>query len=355
MTNKSKNNIGNFFEDFSINQTIEHSTPRTITHGDSSLYTALYGTRFALHSSNEFAKELKLDQSPIDDFLLFNMAFGKTVPDISLNALANLGYADCKFLKPVYPGDTIKSVSHVIGLKENSNGETGVVYVNSISTNQNNEVVLDFKRWVMIKKKVKGVDNTETVLPTLPTELSKDEVKDIALSYNFDVTNFNFTDSGSTSNFEDYNIGEKIDHIDGITVEEAEHMLATKLYQNTAKVHFNHYYEKDGKFGKRIVYGGHVISLARSLSYNGLANAFKIIAINGGTHASPCFAGKTVFAWSEIIDVMEISDSIGAIRIKTNGIGDAPASEFQHQNEDGKFNQNVLLSLDYWALIPKKK
>jgi len=175
------------------------------------------------------------------------------------------------------------------------------------------------------------------------------------LSYNFDVTNFNFTDSGSSSNFEDYNIGEKIDHIDGITVEEAEHMLATKLYQNTAKVHFNHYYEKDGKFGKRIVYGGHVISLARSLSYNGLANAFKIIAINGGTHAYPCFAGKTVFAWSEIIDVMEISDSIGAIRIKTNGIGDAPASEFQHQNEDGKFNQNVLLSLDYWALIPKKK
>ena len=184
---------------------------------------------------------------------------------------------------------------------------------------------------------------------------SKDEVKDIALSYNFDVTNFNFTDSGSSACFEDYNIGEKIDHIDGITVEEAEHMLATKLYQNTAKVHFNHYYEKDGKFGKRIVYGGHVISLARSLSYNGLANAFKIIGINGGVHASPCFAGKTVFAWSEIIDIMEISDSIGAIRIKTNGIGDAPASEFQHQNDDDKFNQNVLLSLDYWALIPKKK
>jgi 2-methylfumaryl-CoA hydratase len=117
------------------------------------LYTALYGTRFALHSSNEFAKELALRESPIDDFLLFNIAFGKTVPDISLNALANLGYADCKFLKLVYPGDTIKSTSHVIGLKENSNGETGVVYVNSICTNQNNEVVLDFKRWVMVKKK----------------------------------------------------------------------------------------------------------------------------------------------------------------------------------------------------------
>ena len=355
MTLETKNSIGNFFEDFSINQKIEHATPRTITHGDASVYTSLYGTRFALHSSNEFAKNLKLKGSPIDDFLLFNIAFGKTVPDISLNALANLGYADCKFLAPVYPGDTIKSISHVIGLKENSNGETGVVYVNSISTNQKNDIVLDFKRWVMIKKKTKGASNTETTLPLLPIELSKDEVKQIALSYKFDVSNFNFIESGSEAFFEDYSIGEKIDHIDGMTVEEAEHMLATKLYQNTSKVHFNHYYEKEGRFGKRIVYGGHVISLVRALSYNGLANAFKVIAINGGAHASPCFAGKTVFAWSEVIDTMEISESIGAVRIRTNGIGDAPAAEFQHQNEDGKFNSNVLLSLDYWALIPKKK
>ena len=95
-------------------------------------------------------------------------------------------------------------------------------------------------------------------------------------------------------------------------------MLASKLYQNTSKVHFNHYYEKEVRFGKRIVYGGHVISLARSLSFNGLANAFKIIAINGGAHAAPCFAGKTVFAWSEIIDTMDINDTTGALRIRMN-------------------------------------
>ena len=355
MTLENKNSVGNFFEDFSINQTIQHATPRTITQGDASLYSAIYGSRFALQSSNEFAKNLKLKESPIDDFLLFNIAFGKTVSDISLNALANLGYADCKFLTPVYPGDTIKSVSHVIGLKENSNGETGVVYVNSVSTNQNNEVVLDFKRWVMIKKRSKGMSSIETIIPELPIELSKDKVKEIALTYNFDVSNFDLTDSGSDACFEDYSVGEKIDHIDGMTVEEAEHMLATKLYQNTAKVHFNNFYEKEGRFGKRIVYGGHVISLSRSLSFNGLANTFKIIAINGGAHASPCFAGKTVFAWSEIIDTMDINESIGAVRIRTNGIGDAPASEFQHKNTDGKFDKNVLLSLDYWALIPKKK
>ena len=350
----SKYKIGNFFEDFSMGQKISHATPRTITLGDCSLYTALYGSRYALHSSNEFAKQLSLEESPVDDFLLFNIAFGKTVPDISLNAIANLGYAECKFLKPAYPGDTITSHSEVIGLKENSNGDNGVVYVHSTGLNQKNEAVIDYKRWVMVRKKNKSLPKIETVIPKLNSEVTKEEVIAISKDYQFEMKNYDFTAAGSDLVFEDYKIDEKINHIDGITVEEAEHMMATKLYQNNAKVHFNHFVEKGGRFGKRIVYGGHVISLTRSISFNGLSNAFKIIAINGGTHASPCFAGKTVFAWSKIIEKVDVSDTLGALRIRTNGLGDAQPYQFQHQDQNGKFNSDVLLSLDYWALVPKK-
>ena len=350
----SKYKIGNFFEDFSMGQKISHATPRTITLGDCSLYTALYGSRYALHSSNEFAKQLSLEESPVDDFLLFNIAFGKTVPDISLNAIANLGYAECKFLKPAYPGDTITSYSEVIGLKENSNGDNGVVYVHSTGLNQNKEAVIDYKRWVMVRKKNKSLPKIETVIPKLNSEVTKEEVIAISKDYQFEMKNYDFTAAGSDLVFEDYKIDEKINHIDGITVEEAEHMMATKLYQNNAKVHFNHFVEKGGRFGKRIVYGGHVISLTRSISFNGLSNAFKIIAINGGTHASPCFAGKTVFAWSKIIEKVDVSDTLGALRIRTNGLGDAQPYQFQHQDQNGKFNSDVLLSLDYWALVPKK-
>ena len=351
----SKYKIGNFFEDFSMGQKISHATPRTITLGDCSLYTALYGSRYALHSSNEFAKQLSLKESPVDDFLLFNIAFGKTVPDISLNAIANLGYAECKFLKPAYPGDTITSHSEVIGLKENSNGDNGVVYVHSTGLNQKNEAVIDYKRWVMVRKKNKSLPKIESVIPKLNSEVTKEEVIAISKDYQFEMKNYDFTAAGSDLVFEDYKIDEKINHIDGITVEEAEHMMATKLYQNNAKVHFNHFVEKGGRFGKRIVYGGHVISLTRSISFNGLSNAFKIIAINGGTHASPCFAGKTVFAWSKIIEKVDVSDALGALRIRTNGLGDAQPYQFQHQDQNGKFNSDVLLSLDYWALVPKKK
>ena len=354
-TSSSKYKIGNFFENFKLGQKIIHATPRTITYGDCALYTALYGSRYALHCSDEFAKKLSLEKSPIDDFLLFNIAFGKTVPDISLNAIANLGYAECKFLKPAYPGDTISSTSEVIGIKENSSGENGVVYVHSVGTNQHDEPVIDYKRWVMVRKKNRNLNKAEPSIPELNKELTSEEVVEIAKKYDFDCTGYDYKASGSDLCYEDYSINEKINHIDGMTVEEAEHMMATKLYQNNAKVHFNHFVEKGGRFGKRIVYGGHVISLTRALSFNGLSNAFKIIAINGGTHASPCFAGTTVFAWSLILDKVEVSESLGAIRVRTNGIGDAQAYQFQHQDSNKRFDPSVLLSLDYWALIPRKK
>ena len=115
---------GRFFEDFRIGETIRHATPRTLTAGDASLYSSLYGSRFAPQSAETFAQAIGYPGSPIDDLLAFHIVFGKTVPDISLNAVANLGYADCRFLKPVYSGDTLSSVSEVIGLKENSNRQS---------------------------------------------------------------------------------------------------------------------------------------------------------------------------------------------------------------------------------------
>ena len=337
---------GNFFEDFSLGQKIVHATPRTITAGDQALYTALYGSRFALQSSDEFAKAIGYPQSPLDDLLVFNIVFGKTVPDISLNAIANLGYAECGFSKAVYPGDTVSAQSEVIGLRENSNGKTGTVYVRSHGTNQHGEDVLSFVRWVMVRKRDERSAPPVTYVPEL-LNVAKIEVDIPRLN----ITKWDFAHSGSRHRYVDYAIGEKIDHLDGITVEEAEHQLATRLYQNTARVHFNQFAESSGRFGRRLVYGGHVISLARALSFNGLANAFLIAGINAGRHIAPLFAGGTVFAWSEIID-KTTHDDVGALRIVTRATRDLPCGEFP--TEDGTPEKpGVILELDYWALIPR--
>ena len=121
-------------DSFTVGQVIEHATPRTVTEGDRALYGALYPTRFAIPSSATFAASVGLEPHPVEELIGFHIAFGKTVPDVSLNAVANLGYAECRFHRPIHPGDTLRTRSEVIGLKENSNGKTGVVYVRSTCT-----------------------------------------------------------------------------------------------------------------------------------------------------------------------------------------------------------------------------
>ncbi len=346
-----KTSAGNFFEDFLVSQTIRHAVPRTLTTGDGALYTALYGTRFAVQSSTAFARHIGYPQSPLDDMLVFHIVFGKTVPDISLNAIANLGYADCRFHHPVFPGDSLEARSQVIGLKENSSGDTGIVYVRSSGFNQHGTLVLDYVRWVMVRKRDKTTPRVPDAVLELPRALHADELGDACPV--IEPRNYDCALSGSPHLWSDYVRGEKIDHGDGMTVEEAEHQMATRLYQNTAKVHFNQFSEGQGRFGRRLIYGGHVISLARALSFNGLANGFHIAAINSGRHVAPLFAGETVFAWSEVMDCASIPgrDDVGALRLRTIATKDHPCKDFPLMEGDA-YHPAVILDLDYWVLMP---
>ncbi len=349
----NKTNPGNFFEDFSLGQELIHATPRTVTEGDVALYTALYGPRFAVQSADTFAMGLGYDAAPLDDLLVFHVVFGKTVPDISLNAVANLGYARGRFGVPVYPGDTLRTTSRVIGLKENSNGKTGVVYVNSVGVNQNDEVVCDYCRWVMVNKKDPSAPAPEATLPDLPDRVAPE---DLYVPDRLDMADYDTALSGSPHLWDDYAVGEKIDHVDGMTIEEAEHMMATRLYQNTAKVHFNQFEQDKGRFGRRLIYGGHVISLARALSFNGLGNAFTVAAINAGAHSNPTFAGNTIHAWSEVLESAALPgvEDLGALRLRTVATKDRACADFPYKTEDGKYDPSVVLDLDYWVLMPRK-
>src|SRR4051794_24056425 len=172
----SKSNSGNFFEDFRLGQVIRHATPRTLTTGDAALYTALYGSRFAVQSSDAFARAIGYLCAPLDDLLVFHIVFGKTVPDISLNAVANLGYADCRFVAPVYPGDTLNATSEIIGLKENSNRKTGIVHVRTRGFRHDGGEVLRYVRWVMVRKRDEAAPAPAEHVPAFPDAV---EVSDL--------------------------------------------------------------------------------------------------------------------------------------------------------------------------------
>jgi len=342
----TKTNPGRFFEDYRVGQVIEHAVPRTVSGGERALYHALYPSRHAVYSSDEFAKLCGLHESPMDDMITFHTVFGKSVPDVSLNAVANLGYAEGRFHQPVWRGDTLLARSEVIGLKQNSSGKTGVVYVRTEGRNQHGSVVLDYVRWVMVRKNDMDAPAPDPVVPELSRVVDPGS---LILPEGLDFSHYDFTLAGERHRLGDYAVGEVIDHVDGVTIEEAEHMMATRLWQNTSKTHFDVTPRADRR---RLIYGGHVMSMARALSFNGLANAQMIVAINGGSHANPCFAGDTVRAWSEVLDVAETAaPGVGAIRLRLVAVKeDRRVGELT--DAEGKYLPHVLLDLDYWALMP---
>ena len=177
-------------------------------------------------------------QSPLDDWLVFHVVFGKTVPDISLNAVANLGYADGRFLKPVYPGETLSAVSEVIGLKESSNRQTGIVYVRSTGFDAARRAgadLLPLGAGAQARPGGAGAGRARAG-PAEGGRACGARRRPARRSMPPPTTSRSpaaRTASATTPS------ARRIDHVDGMTVEEAEHQLATRLYQNTAKVHFD--------------------------------------------------------------------------------------------------------------------
>ena len=360
----TKTNNGRFFEDFTLNEVILHATPRTITAGDCSIYIALYGSRNPLHCSEPFAQSLGYKTTPVDDLLAVHIAFGKTVPDISVNAVANLGYADVRLIQPVFVGDTLTTSSQVIGLKQNSNGKSGIVWVRSTAVNQHNHPVLSLVRWVMVHKKTvqNDQDSTvpETTIPQLPAFVAPEN---LSLPSRISTQNFDAKITGGQYFWEDYQVGERLNHTAGLTINDSDHSLATHLYQNNARLHFENLYFPNVNVmdaaqlqkGIRLVYGGVAISMCRALSFEGLENALSILAINAGAHANPVFAGDTIYCATEVLDSWHLQNSdFGALRLRMVGIKNMLPSALAEFKTDKDYHPNVVLDLDYTVLMPKK-
>jgi 2-methylfumaryl-CoA hydratase len=348
-----KDRAGNYFEDFRLGIRIRHATPRTLTEGDRSLYIGLTGSRMALGTAETNAQQLGFERRPLEDLLVFNTAFGKTVPDISLNAVANLGYADVRFTADVYPGDTLVVESEVIGLKENSNRRSGVVYVRSTAKNQHGLEVLTWIRWVMVHKRDHNAVCAELVVPAMDAVVSPAQLP--RRQYTTLVRNI-VKMTGAGELWDDYAIGERIDHPGAMTLNDSDHSIATRLYQNTAKAHFDGF--AMAAVGGRLVYGGHIISLCKALAYDGFENVLSIAAINGGSHVNPTFAGDTIACATMVLDKIELGVShVGALRLRMIGVKDATASSVVFIDAaQGRqaYPPSVVLDLDYTIVIPRK-
>ena len=133
----------------------------------------------------------------------------------------------------------------MIGLKENSSRKTGVVYVRSTGFKQDGTKVLDYVRWVMVRKRDEAAAAPGDLVPELPKAVDPATLggacPQIALRA------YDFALAGSAASLRRLcRSARRSTIVDGMTVEEAEHQMATRLYQNTARVHFNQFAAEQG-------------------------------------------------------------------------------------------------------------
>ncbi len=348
----SKSRTGHFFEDFRIGQRLVHATPRTLTLADQGLYIALTGSRACLHSADTVARAAGFERRPLEDLLVFNTAFGKTVPEVSLNAVANLGYADLRFIAPVWDGDTLAVESEVIGLKENSSRKNGVVYVRSVARNQHGREVLGWIRWVMVHKRDPAREVAAAHVPELPARVAAEA---LSVAHFAPAVASVAAATGVSDLWDDYAVGERIDHGGAMTVNDSDHSMATRLYQNTAKAHFDGHAMAGSAMGRRLVYGGHVMSICKALAYDGLENMLGLLAINGGSHVAPVFAGDTVCCATTVLEKIELPGApVGALRLRILGAKNVAGAAAVRFPGEGRHGAEVVLDLDCTVALPKR-
>lgn len=340
---------GNFFENFEVGQKIVCPPERTISAGDVAVYVALTGDRTARFCGPE---------GVVHPLVTFHTVFGQTVRPVSLNARANLGYAGMVWGDPVRIGDTLTTQLEVVGLKENSNRQTGVVYVRTVGRNQRGAEILSYWRWVMVKKRTGAAIPrfNEAVMPSLPASVDPRQLR--GLDQRVAPTAMTW----GRFAWEDYRIGERIHHYDGTTIQSSDHMSFARLFQNSAKVHF------DARLmqGKQLVYGGVVISHGYAMALNGLERRLGIAAINACSHTNPVYAGDTLYAFTDVLDSFDPGDgyAAGALRLRLvcvknedPGSATVPFEMFVTDPVSaGKraLHPAVVLDLDYWEIMPKR-
>lgn len=146
--------LGLYYEDFIVGDEIRHSLSKTIFESDNNFFSLLTMNHHPVHTNMDYASKNQHGRIMVVGTLVFSLAVGITVPDISGKAIANLDYEEIKHLNPVFLNDTIYVRTKIIDKRTSkTKHDRGIIYVESIAYNQKGEDVLSFKRHVLVKKR----------------------------------------------------------------------------------------------------------------------------------------------------------------------------------------------------------
>jgi acyl dehydratase len=149
--------FGRYFEEFETGQVLKHWPGRTITEFDDTWFSLMTMNQHPLHIDAHYARSTQHGKCLVNGTLVFSLAVGMSVADVSGKAIANLEYEEVKHIGPVFHGDSIYAESRILEKRESkTKPDRGIIYVETKAYNQNRELVLTFKRRVLVPKKPKG-------------------------------------------------------------------------------------------------------------------------------------------------------------------------------------------------------
>jgi 2-methylfumaryl-CoA hydratase len=316
---------GRFLGEFEIGAVYEHPWEVTVDAGVLALVSGSFLDASPVFASAHYARGLGFRDRPVHPLALVNFGLSFSVHDVSEQAIAHLAYIDVRFPNACYAGDTLHAASTVLGVKRASEGERGVVHVRTVLSTEDERVVCQFERKVLVKEgagpggQPSSAAQPRAIVP--PAAPETDRSSSVArLPALFDRPLAMRGKGGFPGFFEDFAVGDVICHDIGRTVSESEHMQLTYIFRNSHPLHFEEPYARTGFAKTRVVYGGLVFAWVASLaSRDTSGNALWEAGFDGGAHPAGVVAGDTLYAASRVLAVESRGPDSGLVTFKLVG------------------------------------
>jgi 2-methylfumaryl-CoA hydratase len=313
---------GRFLEEFEIGAIYDHPWEVTVDTGLLALCAGSFLDASPVYASAHYARGLGFRDRPVHPLVLVNFGLSFSVHDVSEQAIAHLAYIDARFPNACYAGDTLHASSTVLGIKVSSEGERGVVHVRTVLSAEDERVVFQFERKVLVKSAGAAIGAKTSSAPSrtagpVPAERTGPTATWPAL---FDRPLPMRGKGGFPGFFDDFAVGDVICHDIGRTVSESEHMQLTYIFRNSHPLHFEEPYARSGFAKTRVVYGGLVFGWVSSLaSRDTSGNSLWEAGFDAGAHPAGVVAGDTLYAASRVLAVESRGPDCGLVKFKLVG------------------------------------
>ncbi|MCB1694790.1 MAG: MaoC family dehydratase N-terminal domain-containing protein [Pseudomonadales bacterium] len=311
---------GRYLDELEPGQVFEHPRGFTFERGNMLAFARTFMQTNPLYLNLQYAVGHGFRDLLASPQMVFNVTLSLGVQNDSEKAIANLGYYQVQFLRPVYPGDTLRAFTRVLERKDRGPDKPGIARIRTVGVNQDDKVVLQYERKIMVGWR--GDRLPTTPAPAVTVAFPGEDAPTLELP----LTDGTFAAglTGPNTYAEDFSPGDIIVHANGRTITE-EHMALTYLVGNSHPLHFDRVFSSglSGKMsGDPIVYGGLVFAWLDGLASRDVSeHAVWELGFTEGYHTQPAIAGDTVGALSRILAVEDVPGAAGYAAVTMQLIG----------------------------------